>query len=110
MSFFGSFGLAATHFLLSLANLELLHHDETLQCQGLDPLVDTSALSQCSAVCYCHITAQLGHAVAKASIMLHLVLPQLPLSVHSLPTTRPATRPCQPTVPACHQTLFSYFV
>ena len=50
-SCFGSFGPTATRFLFALANLELLRHDESRQRQGLDPLVDPSALSQYCALC-----------------------------------------------------------
>ena len=58
---------------------KLLRHDETRQRQGLDPLVDPSARSQYRALCYRHLTARLGHAVAKATVMRLLALPRLPL-------------------------------
>ena len=78
-SCFGSFGPTATRFLFALANLELIRHDESRHRQGLDPLVDPSARSQYRALCYRHLTARLGHAVAKATVMRLLALPRLPL-------------------------------
>ena len=78
-SCFGSFGPTATRFLFALANLELLRHDESRQRQGLDPLVDPSSRSQYRALCYRHLTARVGHAVAKATVVLLLALPRLPL-------------------------------
>ena len=59
LSCFGPFCPTATRFLFALANLELLCHDESRQCQGLDPLVDRFAGSQYSALCNHHITAKL---------------------------------------------------
>ena len=78
-SCFGSFGPTATRFLFALANLELWRHDESRQRQGLDPVVDPSARSQYRALCYRHLTARLGNAVAKATVMRLLALPRLPL-------------------------------
>ena len=78
-SCFGSFGPTATRFLFALAHLELIRHDDSRHRQGLDPLVDPSARSQYRALCYRHLTARLGHAVAKATVMRLLALPHLPL-------------------------------
>ena len=78
-SCFGSFGPTTTRFLFALTNLESVGHDESRHRQGLDPLLDPSARSQYRALCYRHITARLGHAVAKAIVMRLLALPRLPL-------------------------------
>ena len=63
--------------LFSLADLELWQHD-------LDPMKDPSACSQYCALRYRQISARMGHAVAKASIMRLLGLPRLPVS-HPVP-------------------------
>ena len=57
MSCFGSFCQMATCFLFALANIQLLHYEESSQRQDLDPLVNLSAGSQYLALCYSHITA-----------------------------------------------------
>ena len=59
--------------------MELLQHDSFLARQGLDPMKDLSARSQFRALCYRQISARLGHAVAKASVMRLLGLPRLPV-------------------------------
>ena len=69
VSCFGSFGPTAVRCLFSLADLELQKHDSFLARQGLDPTKDHSARSQFRALCYRQISARLGHAVAKASVM-----------------------------------------
>ena len=84
--FLSKFGPTATEQLLGSSlpwNLELLRHDESRQSQGLDPLVDPSARFQYRALCYRYITARLGHAVAKATVMRPLALPLLSLPPHT---------------------------
>ena len=79
VSCFGSFGPHTVRSLFSLADLELRQHDSFLARQGLDPMKDLSARSQFLALCYRQISARLGHAVAKASVMRLLGLPRLPV-------------------------------
>ena len=62
-----------------MADLELRLHDSLRAKQGLDPLADPSARSQFRAMCYRQISARLGHAVAKASVMRLLGIPRLPV-------------------------------
>ena len=78
MSCFGSFGQTASWFLFALANFELLLHDETWQRQGLDLLVDPSALSQ-----YHHTTTML-FAIDILLLDLDMLLPRLLLCIHLL--------------------------
>lgn len=79
VSCFGSFGPTAVRCLFSLADLELRHHDSLLARQGLPPMLDPSARSQFRAISYRQISARIGHAVAKASVMRLLGVPRLPL-------------------------------
>ena len=81
---FGSFGPTAVQCLFSLADLELRQHDSFLARQGLDPMKDSSARSQFRALCYRQISAHIGHAVAKASVMRLLGLPRRSVS-HPVP-------------------------
>ena len=78
-SCFGSFGPTAVRFLFSLADLELHRHNETRRRQGLDPIQDPATRSQFRALCYRQISARIGHAVAKATVMRLLALPRLPV-------------------------------
>ena len=79
VSCFGSYGPTAVRCLFSLADLELRQHDSLLASQGLPPLMDPSARSQFRAISYRQISARIGHAVAKASVMRLLGVPRLPL-------------------------------
>ena len=79
VSCFGSFGPTAVRCLFSLADLQLRQHDSVLARQGLPPLLDPSARSQFRAICYRQISARLGLAVAKASVMRLLGVPRLPV-------------------------------
>jgi hypothetical protein len=63
-------------------DLQLRQHDSILARQGLPPLLDPSARSQFRAICYWQISARLGFAVAKASVMHLLGVPRLPLLLH----------------------------
>ena len=80
VSCFGSFGPTAVWCLFSLADLELRQHDSLLARQGLPHMLDPSARSQFRAICYRQISARIGHAVAKASVMRLLGVPRLPLA------------------------------
>jgi hypothetical protein len=79
VSCFGSFGPTAVRCLFSLADLELRQHDSQLARQCLPPLTDPSARSQFRAICYRQISARIGQAVAKATVMRLLGVPRLPL-------------------------------
>jgi hypothetical protein len=79
VSCFGSLGPTAVRCLFSLADLELRQHDSSLARQGLPPLSDPSARSQFRAIAYRQISARIGIAVAKASVMRLLGVPRLPL-------------------------------
>ena len=79
VSCFGSYGPTAVRCLFSLADLELRQHDSLLACQGLPPMLDPSTRSQFRAISYRQISARIGHAVAKASVMRLLGVPRLPL-------------------------------
>ena len=79
VSCFGSFGPTAVRCMFSLADLQLRQQDSLLARQGLPPMLDPSARSQFRAICYRHISARIGHAVAKASVMRLLGVPRLPL-------------------------------
>ena len=79
VSCFGSFGPTAVRCLFSLADLELRQHDSQLARQRLPPMMDPSARSQFRAICYRQISARIGQAVAKASVMRLLGVPRLPL-------------------------------
>ena len=79
VSCFGSFGPTAVRCLFSLADLELRQHDSQLAHQRLPPMLDPSASSQFRAICYRQISARIGQAVAKASVMRLLGVPRLPL-------------------------------
>ena len=63
----------------SLADLELRQHDSSLVRQGLPPMLDTYVRSQFRAIAYRQISARIGIAVAKASVMRLLGVPRLPL-------------------------------
>ena len=78
-SCFGSFGPTAVRFLFSLADLELRRHNEYRRQQGLDALQDPAARSQFRSLCHRQISARLGHAVAKATVMRLLAIPRLPV-------------------------------
>jgi hypothetical protein len=78
-SYLGSLGPTAVRCLFSLADLELRQHDSSLVRQGLPPLLDPSARSQFRAIAYRQISARIGIAVAKASVMRFLGVPRLPL-------------------------------
>ncbi len=71
--------LIASGVLFSLADLELRCHNEYRRQQGLDALQDPAAHSQFRALCYRQISARLGHAVAKATVMRLLANPRLPV-------------------------------
>ena len=86
VSCFGSFGPTAVRCLFSLADLELRRHDTQLARQGLSPLLDPSARSQFRAICYRQISARIGQAVDKATVMRLLGVPRLPLPLF-LPRT-----------------------
>ena len=60
-------------------DLELRQHDFFPARQGLLPMLDPSARSQFRAISYRPISASIGHAVAKASVMRLLGVPRLPL-------------------------------
>ena len=79
VSCFGSFGPTAVRCLFSLADFQLRQQDSILARQGLPPLLDPSARSQFRAICYRQISARIGLAVAKASVMRLLGVPRLPL-------------------------------
>ena len=80
VSCFGSFGPAAARLLYSLADLELRQYDDTRARQGLDPMLDPSARSHFRALCYRQISARIGHAAAKATVMRLLAVPRLPVA------------------------------
>ena len=69
VSCFGSFGPTAVRCLFPLADLELRQHDSQLARQCLPPMLDPSARSQFRAICYRQISARIGQAVAKATVM-----------------------------------------
>jgi hypothetical protein len=69
VSCFGSFGPTTVRCLFSLADLQLRKHDSILARQGLPPLLDPSARSQFRDICYRQMSARLGVAVAKASVL-----------------------------------------
>jgi hypothetical protein len=77
VSCFGSFGPTAVRCLYSLADLELRQHEAFLGSQNLAPM-DPSARSQYRAISYRQISARIGLAVAKASVMRLLGIPRLP--------------------------------
>ena len=79
VSCFGSFGPAAVRLMYALADLELRRNDATRTSQGLDPMHDPSARSQFRATCYRQLSARIGHAAAKATVMRMLALPRLPV-------------------------------
>ena len=79
VSCFGSFGPTAVRCLFSLADLELRRHDTQLARQRLSPMIDPSARSQFRAICYRQISARVGQAVAKATVVRLLGVPRLPL-------------------------------
>ena len=78
-SCFCSLGPIAVWCLYSLADLELHQHDSLRSRQGLPPLADPSARAQFRALCYRRMSARIGHAVAKASVMRLLAVPRLPV-------------------------------
>ena len=80
-SCFGSFGPTAVRSLFSLADLELRRHNDYRRQQGLDALEDPAARSQFRALCYRQISARIGNAVAKATVMRLLVIPRLPVPI-----------------------------
>ena len=78
VSCFGSLGPTAVRCLFSLADLESRQQESLFARQNLPPM-DPSARSQFRAICYRQISARIGHAVAKASVMRLLGVPRLPL-------------------------------
>ena len=61
----------------ALANLEIFTLYESRQRQGLNPLVDPSALSQYRALCYHHITGSTRPCCCQDYLMRLLALPRL---------------------------------
>jgi hypothetical protein len=74
----------AVRCLFALADPEARQHESLLNRQGLPPM-DPSARSQYRAICYQQLSARIGHAVAKASVMRILRVPRLPLQ-QSIPS------------------------
>jgi hypothetical protein len=68
----------STKITNSLADLES-RQQESLFARQNHPPMDPSARSQFRAICYRQISARIGHAVAKASVMRLLGVPRLPL-------------------------------
>jgi hypothetical protein len=77
VSCFGTLGPTAVRCLYSLADLELRQHEAFLSRQNLAP-IDPSARSQFRAISYRQISARIGLAVAKASVMRLLSIARLP--------------------------------
>ena len=86
-SSFGVLGPSAVRALYALAALELRQHDAFRQRVGLDPLAVPADRAQFRALSFRHISARIGHALAKATVMRLLGTPSLP---RDLPLPRTA--------------------
>ena len=108
-SCFGSFGPTAVRSLFSLADLELRRHNDYRRQQGLDALEDPAARSQFRALCYRQISARIGNAVAKATVMRLLAIPRLPvpLPVDRTLLARNRPGPADSFSPSCPSSLSS---
>ena len=95
--------------MFSLADLELRRHNDYRRQQGLDALEDPAARSQFRALCYRQISARIGNAVAKATVMRLLAIPRLPvpLPVDRTLLARNRPGPADSFSPSCPSSLSS---